>query len=385
MADNPENDREERLRLETAEASPAMTAEKDIEDAIERKPKNWLSLAFRYLLPLALTVALVWYMFHKIDFGQMMAILREGVDYWWILLAMGISIFSHIFRAARWRLQLRSLGINVPFMALCCSIFGCYALNLVFPRLGEVWRCTYVANRSKSPFTTVLGSMVSDRLTDTVSVLLLTLLTFIVANGAIRAFLDKYPVGQNIIGLIENPFAWIFLVVAAAIVISIFYFGRNTGIIKKLLQWLKELWLGVASLWHMKGRLKFLLLTIAIWGTYFVQLYVAFFAFSFTRELCSEQGLAFGLTPCLVAFVLSSIGMAIPSNGGLGPWNIAVMFGLAVYGIGETEGTAFSMVQWSGQTVMLILLGIYTMIYTATSKQKKSEMTQQKPNGNDRG
>ena len=385
MAQYPDSEREERLRMEATEAAPAMTAEKDIEEALERKPKNWLSLAFRYLLPLALTVALVWYLFHKIDFSRMMSILREGVDYWWILLAMGISIFSHVFRAARWRLQLRSLGVQVPFMALCCSIFGCYALNLVFPRLGEVWRCTYVAKRSRSPFTTVLGSMVSDRLTDTVSVLLLTLLTFIVANSALRAFLDKYPVGQGLIGLIENPFAWIFLVVAVAIVVSIFYFGRNTGIIKKLLQWLKELWLGVASLWQMKGRFKFLLLTIAIWGTYFVQLYVAFFAFSFTRDLCSTHGLAFGLTPCLVAFVLSSIGMAIPSNGGLGPWNIAVMFGLAIYGVSDTEGTAFSMVQWSGQTVMLIILGIYTMIYIATSKQKVPEAAPQKPNGDDRG
>lgn len=369
MAKYTKDDSEARLRRYAAGAAPAMTAEEDIEKATEKKPKNWLSLAFRYLLPLALTVALVWYMFHKIEFGKMMAILREGVDYWWILLAMGISIFSHIFRAARWRLQLRALGIHVPFMALCCSIFGCYALNLVFPRLGEVWRCTYVAKKGKSQFTTVLGSMVSDRLTDTVSVLLLTLLTFIVANGAIRSFLDKYPVGQGIIGLAGNPLFWIAIVAGAGLVIAVFRFGRNIGVIRKLTQWLRELWLGVASLWHMKGRFKFLLLTLAIWGAYFLQLYVAFFAFGFTRELCADPRYAFGLTPCLVAFVLSSIGMAIPSNGGLGPWNIAVMFGLAVYGISDTEGTAFSMVQWSGQTVMLIILGIYTMVYIALSKK----------------
>jgi hypothetical protein len=72
-----------------------------------------------------------------------------------------------------------------------------------------------------------------------------------------------------------------------------------------------------------------------------------------------------------VAFVLSSIGMAIPSNGGLGPWNIAVMFGLAIYGITETEGTSFSLLVWSAQTVMLILLGIFTMIYITSNKPKK--------------
>ena len=123
-----------------------------------------LGYTVRWLLPLALTVLLVTYMFRKVDFADMWRIVTHGVDYWWILAAMGISVFSHIFRAMRWGLQLRALGIRPPFMALCCSIFGTYALNLVFPRLGEVWRCTYIANLEKKPFTKVMGSMVGDRI-----------------------------------------------------------------------------------------------------------------------------------------------------------------------------------------------------------------------------
>ena len=52
------------------------------------------------LLPLALTVMLVWYMFKKVNFSDMMGIIRNGVDYWWILAAMGISVLSHVARAA---------------------------------------------------------------------------------------------------------------------------------------------------------------------------------------------------------------------------------------------------------------------------------------------
>lgn len=360
---------ETELRREADMAAPAMLAEEHIEAEVRSRPRSWLQLAVRYLLPLALTVALVWYMFSKVDFSRMMEILREGVDYWWILLAMGISVFSHVFRAARWRLQLNALGIRVPFMALCCSIFGCYALNLVFPRLGEVWRCTYVAKEGKAHFTTVLGSMVSDRLTDTLSVLLLVLLTFVVANSALRSFLAEYPVGQDVLALAGNPWVWTAALFTLALIACVFWFGRTTAVVRRLLGWLTELWAGFATLWQMKGKLLFVVFTVLIWGSYFFQLYVAFFAFGFTRELCSQPGLAYGLTPCLVAFVLSSIGMAIPSNGGLGPWNIAVMFGLAVYGISDTEGTAFSMLQWSGQTVMLIILGIYTMVYIALSRK----------------
>lgn len=332
------------------------------------------SIMLRWLLPLALTVLLVSYMFRKVNFSDMWQLIRHGVDYWWILAAMGISVFSHVARAARWRIQLRALGIRPPFMALCYSIFGTYALNLVFPRLGEVWRCTYIARRQHAPFSEVLGSMVADRTADTITVALLTLLAFIVATPAIEAFLVKYPVGQDLVSLAYNPWLWIALVAGALLIWAIFHFGAGWRPVAKTRHWIVQMWHGFAVVVKMEGKWKFLFWTVVIWGCYYIQLYVAFFAFDFTRALCTPA-LAFGFTPCLVAFVLSSIGMAIPSNGGLGPWNIAVMFGLAIYGVTDTQGTAFSMLQWSGQTVMLIILGVFTLIYTSINRPRKGSVS----------
>lgn len=340
----------------------------------EPKWKKIAGMALRYGLPVVLTVLLVAYMFKKVNFAEMWSLIKHGVDYWWILLAMFISVFSHIFRAARWRLQLTALGIRPPFMALCCSIFGCYALNLVFPRLGEVWRCTYIASSEKASFTSVLGSMIGDRLADTLMVLLLLVLCLIVAAPALEAFLTKYQVGQDLLSTISNPYFWLAIVGIAAVGWLALYAFRKTAIVMKLKGMALNMWEGFSVVARMKGRWQFLFLTLCIWGCYYFQLYVAFYAFGFTRELCHEPGLAAGLTPCLVAFVLSSIGMAIPSNGGLGPWNLAVMFGLAIYGVGDAEGTAFSMLQWSGQTVMLILLGIFTMAYISLRGRSSAKL-----------
>lgn len=331
--------------------------------------KKILGYLVRYGLPVVLTVLLVWYMFKKVNFSEMWDLIKHGVDYWWILCAMGISVFSHIFRAARWRLQLNALGIRPPFMALCCSIFGCYALNLVFPRLGEVWRCTYVASSQKANFTSVLGSMIGDRLADTLMVLLLLLLCLVVASPALEAFLTKYPVGRDLVALLYQWWFWAAAVGAVLLCWGIFHLFRETKVVKKIREMAWNMWQGFSVVATMPGRWKFLGYTLCIWGCYYFQLYVAFFAFDFTRDLCTAPGNFGGLIPCLVAFVLSSISMAIPSNGGLGPWNLAIMFGLAIYGVTDAQGTAFSMLQWSGQTVMLILLGIYTMIYIAVSKK----------------
>lgn len=326
--------------------------------------------ALQYILPMILSVLLIWYLFRKVDFRQTMEIISHGVDYWWILAAMGISILSHIFRAMRWRLQLDALHVRSTLMELTCAVFGCYALNLLLPRLGEIWRCTFVAKRSDAKFTSVMGSMVADRTADSIMVLLLILLTGVLAAPALAAFMAKYPVGEGILKLLYSPVALGAALGAFGAALLIMRRYRDSVIVRKLRQWTAEIWRGFAVTATMPGRWRFMLLTAAIWGCYFVQLYVAFYAFSFTKALCLQEGLAYGLLPCLVAFVFSSIGMAVPSNGGLGPWNIAIMFGLSVYGVADVEGAAFSILQWSGQTVMLILLGIFTAIWIGATSSR---------------
>lgn len=318
--------------------------------------------ALQYILPVLLSVLLLWYLFRKVDFHQTIDLLSHGVDYWWILAAMGISVFSHIFRAMRWHLQLDALRVRSTLMELTCAVFGCYALNLLLPRLGELWRCTFVAKRSDAKFTTVMGSMVADRMADSLMVIFLILLTFVLAAPALTSFMARYPVGEGLLKLLYSPLAWSILLCAFGAILLLLRHYRATAFVVRLRKWTGEIWRGFAVTATMPGRWRFLLLTLAIWGCYFVQLYVAFYAFSFTRALCTAQ-LAYGLLPCLVAFVLSSIGMAVPSNGGLGPWNIAIMFGLAVYGVSDVEGAAFSILQWSGQTVMLIILGIFSAVW----------------------
>lgn len=340
--------------------------------APRRDFKSFAGLALRYLIPLCITVLLVWYMFTKINFSDLWETVRHGVRYNWILLAMGISVFSHIFRALRWRLQLMAMDVKPPLMALCCSIFGTYALNLVFPRLGEVWRCTYIATREKASFTKVLGSMVADRLSDTLMVLALLVLTLVVAHDKIMAFMREYPVGQDMLALLASPWFWAATVGLCVAVWAVFRFMKENRVVRKMRTLLLDLWRGFAAVGKMKGKGLFIFYTFAIWGCYFFQLYAAFYAFDCTRALCFESGTAAGLLPCLVAFVLSSIGMAVPSNGGLGPWNVAVVFGLMLYGVAEAEATSMSIVVWSAQTIMLILLGIFTAIYITGGKKKKS-------------
>ena len=153
--------------------------------------KKIISPLLKYGIPVALSVLLVWFFYKNMDMEAIKQSLREDVNFWWFVPVIVVSIFSHVFRACRWRLQLRALGIDAPLSALVNSIFGTYFVNLLAPRLGEVWRSGYIASRERTSFSKVVGSMVGDRLSDTLTVLALTIVTFFLAQGAFMKFLSQ--------------------------------------------------------------------------------------------------------------------------------------------------------------------------------------------------
>lgn len=336
-------------------------------------PSVWKVL-LKYAVPLVITVGLCYMLFSKVNFSEMVEIIKRNCNFWWIGAALAISIFSHVFRAMRWRIQLDALGIATPLAPLVYSIFGTYAVNLVFPRLGEVWRTGYIAQRQNAPFTTVFGSMVADRLADTVTVALLTLVTFLLASGALVSYIKENPAAyEGMMATLTSPWLWLGTAAAIGAVWWLFTAKKENKIVKKTRAAVKDLWEGFAVVTTMKGKGRWLFLTLLIWGCYFMQLYVAFFAFPFTTQVVADHG----ALAVLVCFALSSIAMGVPSNGGIGPWQYAIIFGLAIYmphgadkELYTANSTAFANLVLGAQTCLLILLGLWTFIYIALSKKR---------------
>jgi len=332
--------------------------------------KKAVSYLIKYGIPLVIGVGLMYFLYKNVDLTSMMQTLQTDVDYWWFIPVAVVSILSHVFRAMRWRLQLKAIDVKPSFSAVLNSIFGTYAVNLVFPRLGEVWRCGYIANRQKASVTQVMGSMVADRLTDTLTVLLLTLVAFLLAQGDFAKFFDAYPqMKENFLNVASDGRIWFGTAIAIIAIGWLLVMKTENKFIKKIQLMARNLWEGFAAITRMDGKWWFLLLTILIWGCYFMQLYLACKAFSFTSPL--------SVLAVLVMFVLSSIGMGVPTNGGLGSWHLAIIFGLSLYGVGvfsasnpDPRASAFAMLVWGFQTLLLIVLGIYAFISMAIDRRR---------------
>lgn len=331
-----------------------------------KKKKSVWGILLKYLVPLVISVGLCWLLFHDFDFDEMKRLIRDECDFRWIALGLAITTCSHIFRALRWRIQLRALSIDPPLFALVLSIFGTYAVNLVFPRLGEVWRTGYIAQRQHAPFTAVFGSMVADRLADTVTVFLLLLLAFGLASGTILAFLDENAASYAAIArMLTSPWLWGAGIAVLAALWWLLSRKHTHGWLARLQTALRELWQGFIVIATMKGKGRWLIYTAGIWGCFFMAMFVEFFSFDFTADVYHQ----YGTVAVLVTFVLSSISMGVPSNGGIGPWQWAVIFALGIYGVSSGPAGTFGTVVLLCSTLLNIALGIFTFIAIAVDRR----------------
>ena len=344
---------------------------------IPPRVRHWSDVFMKYIAPTLVSALLVFWIARKIDFHQMGDIIRHGVEWEWILVMVCFGTLSHIIRGVRWGIQLRGIGVRTSNTCNSVAIFGAYALDIFIPNSGEVWRCVFMARRGKAPLTKVVGTDIGDRLSDLAAIIVISVLAFVLALPKFREFMTHYDFGRDILRFTDSPWPWIVAALLIGGLWTAWYFFRNTRVMRKAEHAWDEIWNGFAVLFRMPQKWLYFWLTCGIWICYFMKTYTMFHAFGFTRELCQEPELAYGLLPGLVVFVFGSCSMAVPSNGGLGAWNIAVIFGLSLYGISQTEGATYSIVMWTAEVIAQLTMGLFSVVYIVRTRPRKQKSTAQ--------
>ena len=355
-------------------------AESNEISSVPTKEKNkWWKPLVKYGIPLVITLGLCYLLFTSVNLHEMMHIIRTQCDFRWIAAGLALSILSHVIRAMRWQIQLYALDVKPPLYITVLSIFGTYAVNLIFPRLGEFWRTGYISARQNAPFSTVFGSMVCDRLSDTITVLLMLFAALLLARPQIMGYLQQNPqMYDTIKELIASPWTWIAIPALILLLWFLWKYSPENKVVKAVKGLFAGIWQGFSVIGKMKGKGKWLVLTLLLWSCYFFQLYLAFFAFPATAMVVER----YGISAVFVCFVLSSLSMGVPSNGGIGPYQWALVFGLSMYAAGIPEltkeySTAFAnMVLWCN-TLLLILLGLITFVSIAIDKHYTKKINPQ--------
>lgn len=334
--------------------------------------KNILRTTLKILLPLVFGCLLLWFLYRKMDVTEIWRVVREGVRYDIILFSLLFGLGANVVRGLRWGLLIRSLGERFKMSNAVYAVLGNYAVNLVLPRVGEVWRCGIVTKYDKISFTKLLGTLLIDRVSDTITVGLITLMIFIFNINFFTSFFAKNPA---LLDGFRAMFNSIWIYVAAIVLVAgiwfVFTYMSNFTLVQKAKDMLRNVWTGMKSVWLMEQKVRFLVDTLLIWTGYFCYFYITFYAFDFTRDL--------GISVGLIAFTMSSIGVAVPVQGGIGPWHFMVIATLVCFGVNENDAAAFALVVHTLQTVWTGLCGLFGIVALPLTNRKPAVALEENP------
>ena len=281
----------------------------------------------------------------------------SNANFYWIGLVVLLFVISNFSRAARWKMLLKPMGYRPRYINLLFSIFIGYIANLGLPRLGELIRATSLAKVEKVPVEKVVGTIVVDRIVDMISFVLVFAIAMIFESDTLFNYLAEK---GNLPGkaLLTNPIFWIVGVSALGLVVYLFKnrqkFSHNI-IYKKVSNIVKGLVEGIKTISQLDNIPGFLFHSLVIWVMYYLMTYLCFNAFEPTSHLGPQAG--------LLVFVFASLGMIVPSPGGMGTYHAMVVAGLSLYGINEGDSFSFAnIIFFAIQIFGIAILGLLSWI-----------------------
>lgn len=309
----------------------------------------------KFIMPLLLGGAILYWMYRGFDFHEIRHVVLHEMSWTWMLLSFPFGILAQMIRGWRWHQTLEPVGEHPRTSVSVNAVFLSYAASLVVPRIGEFTRCGVLKRWDGVSFPKALGTVVTERAIDTLLVLIITGLTILFEMSTFGTFFTK--TGTSIDSLLHGFSLAGYLVSAVclvAILVLVHFLLRRLSIYNKVRTTLKGLWEGVVSLRQVRRVWLFVLLTLAIWASYFLHYYLTFFCFDFTRHL--------GIGCALVTFIVGSIAVIVPTPNGAGPWHFAVKTMLILYGVQADEALFFVLIVHTVQTLLVALLGIWAWI-----------------------
>lgn len=314
--------------------------------------KKFVLETLKYIFFFGVGIALFVWVYRGQDLDQ----IWEGLSrfkYGWILASFGAFIFSHLFRAMRWRMLIESIGYKPGLFNTFLSILVMYLANLAFPRLGEVTRCGILKKYEKVPFTSQLGTVLIERMVD--MVFLLFLLAFVlVLNWDILSSLlsPKEGVGNTKLSFLQSPLFMVFIGLMILAVILVYYYRKplmKLPLMVKLLSYTGKFTDGLKSVFRLRQPFLFIVLTLSIYVCYYLSTYFVFKAFVPTELLSPMVALS--------VLAMGSIGMVLPSPGGIGTYDYFAIQTVILYGISLPDGQLVTLVMHGSTTLFIIIVG----------------------------
>lgn len=281
------------------------------------------------------------------------------------------SLASHFLRAERWRLLIEHDKKELDRVTLMSGVMVGYMLNIVGPRLGEVSRPVYVGKREELSSSKLMGTIVLERIFDlaTMGLLMFVVSIYVISDlSLLRQIFGEETVAFFTEGPTITTILWVTVLVAtiAVLLFILIKIVRALGRrfenvqfwIERVEEGLKMFKDGILSARKVKRWWLFLTYTFCIWLCYTLMTYIPFWMF----DMQNVYNLS--MLDALVITVISAIGIAIPSPGGIGTYHYFVKQSLLVlYTVPAAIGLAYAAVTHAAMIAIVALLTIIFLFF----------------------
>lgn len=339
---------------------------------MEEKKPSLLKNVLTVLISIAIAGVFLWVALRGLDFDKIKNSLQKA-NYLWVLFAAVFGVSAYIFRAVRWNLLLEPMGYKISNSNSLWSLSFGYLMNLTIPRSGEVARSTALYGVEKIPVDKSFGTIILERVVDLVCMGIFALLTLIFKYDALIAFYKSATQQKEQTQPQSDSNTFYIILGCIALILILFFVFRKSlqklTIYNKIIDFGKGIFEGLKSIFKLRQKGKFILLTAGIWICYFFASYLVCFALPETSNFTPADG-------CFI-LVVGTLGMIIPASGGIGAFNLAMKFGFTALFIsmgkeaieGGELGLAYSFITLPLQIIIMLVMGLISIPMLAKNRK----------------
>lgn len=324
-----------------------------------------------YVLSTIVLIGALWYLLQGIKPNEWTLIGEDfgRLNWLFVIIALAISMMSHITRAERYRTILRPIHPNVKFVSSLNAVMIGYAFNTLLPRAGEVVRPVVFAKREGVRTEEAIGGVLIERILDVVSIIAALFIVMAAADDTVARIFTYYSANtggstgvqtdlilKNLMVVLAFLLGLVGLLVFTRIgqifadnVIGRFHKPTGTAISNII----NRISSGLSVIKQPSLYVRLTIETTLVWATY---CFVSFFIIKAMPYPFAES-----VTIGQASIILVVVGLAVtiaPTPGALGVYQIAAQAALVtVCGATMTQGLVFGMISWIANYGLVLVGG----------------------------
>ena len=274
----------------------------------------------RYLISLALMGMFLYWAFHGIDPRALWESIQL-ISAPWVAVIVATTLCTIALRAWRWIALMRPFTREVSLLDACLALLICYAGNIVIPRSGEALRALSLNWRRGVSIGSVLGTVVVERTLDMFWLVFLVGATILLLREQIDLL---FPWMEPLALLSLAGCIAILVLLVAVSVYRDSAVARVHALLGRLSHrladgvtgFLDTFVHGLQALHARSAYAEILIASLLLNAGYLLMIYQAFLAFGF-----DESPHLLGMMASFVVSAISSLGMVLPTAGGIGSYH----------------------------------------------------------------